>query len=67
MKKYNLWFISDKDLYKHIKDTVEKYRFSITLDDFKKNLIDPIKLTFNEAVWLFEEYNIRYHRYCAMD
>ena len=46
MKKYNLGFISDEDLFHHVKETVEKYRFKIDLKKFNKNLIDPIKLTF---------------------
>lgn len=51
MKKYNLWFISDKDLYQHTKDTVLKYRFSIDLKEFSKNIIDPIKLSFDSIVY----------------
>ena len=31
MKKYNLGFISDEDLFKHVKETVEKYRFKVDL------------------------------------
>ncbi len=49
--KYNLSFISDKDLYNHVKETVEKYRFSIDLKKFNKNLIDPIKLTFDAKIY----------------
>ncbi len=48
---YNLSFISDDDLYSHVKETVEKYRFSIDLKKFNKNLIDPIKLTFDSKVY----------------
>ncbi|HHY0457506.1 TPA: Eco47II family restriction endonuclease [Vibrio parahaemolyticus] len=51
MNKYNLNFISDEDFYNHVKSTVDKYRFSITLDDFKKNLVDPIKMTFDSAIY----------------
>ena len=51
MTSYNLSFISDKNLYKHVQDTVEKYRFSIDLKKFNKNLIDPIKLTFDAKVY----------------
>ncbi len=48
---YKLSFISDSDLFDHVKETVEKYRFSINLKKFNKNLIDPIKLTFDSKVY----------------
>jgi len=51
MSKYNLGFISDEDLFNHVKETVEKYRFKIDLKKFNKNLIDPIKLTFDSKVY----------------
>lgn len=51
MQNYNLDFISDEDLFRHVKETVEKYRFSIDLKKFNKNLIDPIKLTFDSKVY----------------
>ncbi len=51
MKKYNLIFITDEDLFKHVKNTVEKYRFEIDLGKFNKNLLDPIKLTFDSKVY----------------
>ncbi len=51
MKRYNLSFIDDKDLFNHVKETIEKYRFKITLKEFNKNLIDPIKLTFDSKVY----------------
>jgi hypothetical protein len=51
MRKYNLGFISDEDLFNHVKETVEKYRFKIDLKKFNKNLIDPIKLTFDSKVY----------------
>ena len=38
MRSYNLGFISDENLFRHVKDTVEKYRFSIDLKKFNKNL-----------------------------
>jgi hypothetical protein len=57
MMDYNIGFISDEKLYDHVKDTVNKYRFSIDLKKFNKNLIDPIKLTFDAKVYkkTFEE------------
>lgn len=51
MKNYGLKFISDQDLYNHTKETVNKYRFKIDLKEFNKNLIDPIKLTFDSKVY----------------
>lgn len=49
--QYNLGFISDKDIYEHVKKTVEAYRREITLDQFNNNIIDPIKLTFDAKVY----------------
>ena len=46
-KKYGLSFISDEQLYAHVRETIEKYRFKINLKQFNKNLIDPVKLTFD--------------------
>jgi len=51
MQHYNLGFISDEDLFSHVKETVEKYRFTIDLKKFNKNLIDPIKLTFDSKIY----------------
>ena len=51
MREYNLSFIDDRDLFKHVKETIEKYRFSINLKEFNKNLVDPIKLTFDSKVY----------------
>lgn len=51
MKKYSLSFIKDDDLFAHVKETVEKYRFKIDLKRFNKNLIDPIKLTFDSKIY----------------
>ncbi len=48
---YNLDFISDADLYHHVRETVLKYRFYIDLKKFNQNLIDPIKLTFDSAIY----------------
>lgn len=36
MNKYNLGFISDIDIYNHVKDTVLQYRRSINLKEFNK-------------------------------
>ncbi len=51
MRNYGLSFITNEDLYNHTKDTVRKYRFQVDLAKFNKNLIDPIKLTFDSKVY----------------
>ena len=51
MNKYNLGFISDEDIFNHVKETVLRYSASINLADFNKNIIDPIKLTFDSKVY----------------
>ena len=51
MRDYQLEFISNLDLYNHVQETVEKYRFKVDLTEFNKNLIDPIKLTFDAKVY----------------
>lgn len=51
MKKYNLDFITDENIYNHVKSTMEKYRFEMDLKQFNKNIIDPIKLTFDAKVY----------------
>lgn len=51
MEKYNLGFVTDEQIFSHVKETVEKYRYHINLAEFNKNLIDPIKLTFDAKVY----------------
>lgn len=51
MRDYNLGFISNDAIYKHVEVTVLKYRFNIDLDEFSKNLVDPIKLTFDSKIY----------------
>jgi hypothetical protein len=51
MRNYNLTFIDNETLFNHVKETVLKYRFSVDLKEFNKNLIDPIKLTFDSKVY----------------
>lgn len=51
MWQYNLGFISDENLFNHVKETVMKYRFDMTLAEFNKNLVDPIKSTFDAKVY----------------
>lgn len=51
MRNYNLGFISNEDIYTHVKLTVESYRREITLEQFNDNIVDPIKLTFDSKVY----------------
>ncbi len=51
MRRYQLGFISDELLFKHVKDTVGLYRTHINLQEFNRNIVDPIKLTFDAKVY----------------
>lgn len=51
MRNYQLGFISNEDIYEHVKSTVEGYRKGITLKEFNQNIVDPIKLTFDAKVY----------------
>ncbi len=51
MGVYGLKFITDNDLFAHVKETVEQYRFQINLKEFNQNLVDPIKLTFDAKIY----------------
>lgn len=51
MSRYKLGFISDYDIFEHVKNTIEKYRKTINLKDFNSNIIDPIKLTFDALIY----------------
>jgi len=51
MREYHLGFISDEAIFNHVKETVLSYRFNINLAEFNKNLIDPIKMTFDAGVY----------------
>lgn len=48
---YNLGFISDEDIYNHVKETVQRYSVSIDLNEFNSNIVDPIKLSFDAKVY----------------
>ena len=48
---YNLGFISDDAIFNHVKETVLNYRLNISLDEFNKNIVDPIKMTFDAKVF----------------
>ncbi len=52
MSKLN--FISDEELYDHVRSTIEKYGEKLTSFDlkrFNKNIVDPIKLLFDKTVY----------------
>ena len=51
MGRYDLGFISDEKIFQHVKDTVGQYRNTITLNEFNKNIVDPIKLTFDAKIY----------------
>lgn len=51
MHEYALGFISSPQLFQHVRATVEKYRAVIDLAAFNKNIIDPIKLTFDSKIY----------------
>lgn len=51
MSSYNLGFISDDDIFHHVEETIKKYRFTISLEKFNHNLIDPIKLSFDSKIY----------------
>lgn len=51
MRNYNLGFISNENIYEHVKRTVESYRREITLLQFNENIVDPVKLTFDSKVY----------------
>ncbi len=51
MHNYELGFVTNEQIFNHVKDTVSKYRYNIDLESFNKNLIDPIKLTFDSKVY----------------
>jgi hypothetical protein len=50
MQKYGLSFISDQNLYECVQAVVHAYRFGMSLEEFNKNIVDPIKLTFDMKV-----------------
>lgn len=51
MRNYNLGFISDENIFNHVRETVHLYSQKINLSQFNKNIIDPIKLTFDAKVY----------------
>lgn len=51
MNNYDLGFISNEDVFNHVKATVLQYRRSINLREFNQNIIDPIKLTFDAKIY----------------
>lgn len=53
---YNISFISEEDLTKHVKETIKKYGEKLQPYDiklFNKNIVDPIKMLFDKNVFEF--------------
>lgn len=51
MHHYNLGFISDEDIYEHVKKTVESYGCKLRLSLPNEQILDPIKLIFDYKVY----------------
>lgn len=51
MRNYGLSFVSNRDLFDHTLATVKQFRTGMSLKDFQKNIVDPIKLTFDVHVY----------------
>lgn len=51
ISKYNLGFLEDKVIYNYVRETVLKYSIGIDLASFNRNIIDPIKLTFDAKIY----------------
>lgn len=49
--RYNLGFISDADIKTHVLETVSQFRSGMSLKEFCKNIVDPVKLTFDVHVY----------------
>lgn len=51
---WNLEFISEKDFTSHVRETINNYMGSfksISLKDFNKNIVDPVKFAFDKALF----------------
>lgn len=53
MRDYNLGFISNEEIFSHVKETVSSYKKNYNLDlaKFNSNIVDPIKLSFDSIVY----------------
>ncbi len=49
--RYNLSFITDDEIKAHTLATVSRFRTGMTLAAFRKNIVDPVKLTFDAHVY----------------
>lgn len=49
--RYNLGFIDDRAIYDYVKSYVEQFTTEIDLRKFNRNIVDPIKLTFDAKVY----------------
>lgn len=60
--EWPLTFISRNDFYTHVSNTIRQYGDKLKpydIDDFNSNLIDPVKMVFDKAVYIlgFPTYN----------
>ena len=51
MRDYNLGFIRNEMIYEVVKKTISRYSLAMDLKSFNRNLIDPVKLTFDLKVY----------------
>lgn len=52
--EWPLTFISRNDFYTHVSNTIRQYGDKLKpydIDDFNSNLIDPVKMVFDKAVY----------------
>lgn len=49
--KTKLDFISYDNLFLHVKNTIDSYKFNINFKELNKNILDPIKLTFDSKIY----------------
>lgn len=58
MENYSIDFISEENLKSHIRETIEKYQSNVSntnLKKFNRNIIDPIKLLFDQKVYMLSD------------
>ena len=48
---YKLSFVSDAEIREHTLATISRFRTGMTLQEFNRNIVDPIKLTFDAHVY----------------
>ena len=52
---WDLDFISESDFRTHVKNTIDEYKrtlqTSVSLEQFNKNIVDPVKFAFDKAIY----------------